>query len=77
MCVIAWLCLCVYCMCVCVCVSTSTVCNGYRLKAAPHQDSVNVQYYIEKELSQIPSVKMVALKRKRAQIGPLSFVCVA
>lgn len=63
--------------CVCVCVSTSTVRNGYRLKAAPHHDSVNVQYYIEKELSQFPSVKMVALKRKPAQIGPVSFVCVA
>lgn len=72
MCVLAW-CLCVYCMCV----STSTVCNGYRLKAAPHQDSVNLQYYIEKELSQFPSVKRVALKRKPAQIGPVSYVCVA
>lgn len=67
-------------MCVCVlhdCVSTSTVLNGYRLKAAPQQDSVNIRYYIEKELSQFPSVKMASLKRKPAQIGPAPFVCVA
>lgn len=67
-------------MCQCVlhdCVSTSTVHNGYRLKAAPQQDSLNIRYYIEKELSKFPSVKMAALKRKPAQIGPVPFVCVA
>lgn len=61
-----------------VCVSTSTVSNGYRLNAAPQQDSVNIRYYIQKELSQFPSVKMAAaLKRKPAQIRPVSFVGVA
>lgn len=59
------------------CVSTSTVRNGYRLKAAPQQDSANILYYIQKELSQFPSVKMAALKRKPAQFGPVPFVCVA
>lgn len=72
---LAWVCLCVYRMCVCV--STSTVRNGYRLTAVPHQDSGNVQYYLAKELSQFPSVKTVALKRKPAQVGPVLFVCVA
>lgn len=55
-----------------VCVSTSTVRNGYRLRAVPHQDSVDVRYYLEKELSQLPSVR--TLKRKPAQIGLASFV---
>lgn len=66
-------------MCLCVlhdCVSTSTVRNGYRLKAAPQRDSANIQYYIEKELSQFPSVKMASLKRKPAQIGLVPFVCI-
>lgn len=64
-------------VCLCVrtvhlCVSTSTVRSGYRLKASPDQDSMKVLYYLEKELTQFPSAKMAALKRKPAQIGPVS-----
>ncbi|XP_028292152.1 immunoglobulin-like domain-containing receptor 2 isoform X2 [Gouania willdenowi] len=36
--------------------------SGYRLKAGPHQDSMRVMYYIEKELGQFPSDKLSALK---------------
>ncbi|XP_033473100.1 immunoglobulin-like domain-containing receptor 2 isoform X1 [Epinephelus lanceolatus] len=36
--------------------------SGYRLKASPDQDSMKVLYYIEKELGQLPSAKMAALK---------------
>ncbi|XP_029315464.1 immunoglobulin-like domain-containing receptor 2 isoform X2 [Cottoperca gobio] len=36
--------------------------SGYRLKASPHQDSMKVLYYVEKELAQFPSAKMAALK---------------
>uniref|UniRef100_A0A4W6FHJ4 Immunoglobulin-like domain containing receptor 2 n=1 Tax=Lates calcarifer TaxID=8187 RepID=A0A4W6FHJ4_LATCA len=36
--------------------------SGYRLKASPDQDSMKVLYYIEKELAQVPSAKMAALK---------------
>lgn len=67
------------CVCVCavrLCVSTSTVRSGYRLAASPTQDSMRVVYYLEKELGQFPSAKMAALKRKPAQIGPVSVVCV-
>ena len=66
-------------VCVCtvrLCVSTSTVCSGYRLKASPDQDSMKVLYYIEKELAQFPSAKKAALKRKPAQIRPVSVICV-
>ena len=66
-----------YCTFVCVCVSTSTVRSGYRVKASPDQDSMKVLYYIEKELAQFPSAKMAALKRKPAQTGPVSVICVA
>lgn len=60
-----------------LCVSTSAVRAGYRLKASPDQDSMKVLYYIEKDLAQFPSAKMAARKRKPAQPGPVSFVCVA
>ncbi|KAF3843445.1 hypothetical protein F7725_002294 [Dissostichus mawsoni] len=36
--------------------------SGYRLKASPHQDSMKVLYYVEKELGQFPSAKMAAHK---------------
>ncbi|XP_071333189.1 immunoglobulin-like domain-containing receptor 2 isoform X2 [Trachinotus anak] len=36
--------------------------TGYRLKASPDKDSMKVLYYIEKELAQVPSAKMAALK---------------
>ncbi|XP_029386356.1 immunoglobulin-like domain-containing receptor 2 isoform X4 [Echeneis naucrates] len=36
--------------------------SGYRLKASPDKDSMKVLYYIEKELAQLPSAKMAALK---------------
>ncbi|XP_034550447.1 immunoglobulin-like domain-containing receptor 2 isoform X2 [Notolabrus celidotus] len=36
--------------------------SGYRLKASPSQPSMKVLYYIEKELAQLPSVKMAALQ---------------
>lgn len=49
---------------VCVCVSTFTVRSGYRLKASPHQDSMKVLYFIEKDLAQLPSARVAALKRK-------------
>ncbi len=67
-------------VCVCTvrsCVSTSTVRSGYRLKSSPDQDSMKVLYYIEKELAQFPSAKMAALKRKPAQTGPVTVICVA
>lgn len=38
---------------------------------------MKVLYYIEKELAQLPSAKMAALKRKPAQIRPVSEICVA
>lgn len=60
----------------CVCVSISTVRSGYRLKPSQDQDSMKVLYYIEKELAQFPSAKMAALKRKPAQIRPVSAICV-
>lgn len=63
-------------VCVCVCVFTSTVHSGYRLKASPDKDSMKVLYYVEKELAQLPSAKMAALKRKPAQIRPVSVICV-
>ncbi len=69
--------LCVYMLYLCVCVSTSTVRSGYRLKASPDQDSMKVMCYIEKELAQFPSAKMAALKRKPAQMRPVSVICVA
>lgn len=57
--------------------STSTVRSGYRLKSSPDQDSMKVLYYIGKELVQFPSAKMAALKRKPAQIRPVSvWLCV-
>lgn len=59
-----------------VCVSISTVRSGYRLKASQDQDSMKVLYYVEKELGQFPSTKMAALKRKAAQIRPVSVICV-
>ncbi|XP_019111277.2 immunoglobulin-like domain-containing receptor 2 isoform X2 [Larimichthys crocea] len=34
--------------------------SGYRLKASPDQDSMKILYYIEKELTQFPSVKTAA-----------------
>lgn len=77
-CVLAWLMSpCVHTVRLCVCVSTSTVRSGYRVKASPDQDSMKVLYYIEKELAQFPSAKMAALKRKPAQTGPVSVICVA
>lgn len=76
MCVLAWfLCVCAY--CAFVCMSSSTVRSGYRLKASPDQDSMKVLYYMEKELTQFPSAKMAPFKRKLAQTGPLSLICVA
>ncbi|XP_020794830.2 immunoglobulin-like domain-containing receptor 2 isoform X2 [Boleophthalmus pectinirostris] len=36
--------------------------SGYRLKATPHQDSMKVLYYIEKELADFPSTKMASLQ---------------
>lgn len=71
-CVLAWfMSVCVRCMCV----STSTVRGGYSLNAAPHQGSGNVGYYIERELSQFPSVKMAALKRKPSTDGSVLCLC--
>ncbi|KAM9709402.1 immunoglobulin-like domain-containing receptor 2 isoform 2-T2 [Menidia menidia] len=36
--------------------------SGYRLTANPHQDSMKVLYYIEKELAQFPSNTMASFK---------------
>ncbi|XP_054643372.1 immunoglobulin-like domain-containing receptor 2 isoform X2 [Dunckerocampus dactyliophorus] len=36
--------------------------SGYRLKASQDQDSLKVLYYIEKELAQVPSAKLAALR---------------
>ena len=68
-------CVCAYCPFVRM--SSSTVRSGYRLKASPDQDSMKVLYYMEKELTQFPSAQMAPFKRKAAQTGPLSLICVA
>uniref|UniRef100_A0AAV2JZF8 Immunoglobulin domain-containing protein n=1 Tax=Knipowitschia caucasica TaxID=637954 RepID=A0AAV2JZF8_KNICA len=36
--------------------------SGYRLKATPHQDSMKVLYYIEKEMAEFPSARMASLQ---------------